>query len=69
MEGDGLTFSATGLPDGLSIDASGNITGTIDSSASQDGPFTVVITADDGNGGSVTDTFTWTVTNLSLIHI
>ncbi len=64
LEGDSLTFSATGLPVGLSIDgASGLISGTLDSSASASGPYTVVITADDGNGGTVTDTFTWAVTN------
>ena len=63
-ENDTLTFSATGLPTGLSIDANtGVISGTIDGSASQSGPFTVMVTADDGNGGSVTDTFTWNVTN------
>ncbi len=64
VEGDSLTFSATGLPTGLSIDAStGLISGTLDSSASAGGPYTVVITADDGNGGTVTDTFTWSVAN------
>ena len=63
-EGDTLTFAATGLPTGLSIDPNtGVISGTIDSSASQSGPFTVMVTADDGNGGTVTDTFTWNVTN------
>jgi CshA-type fibril repeat protein len=62
-EGQSLSFTATGLPPGLSIDTDGNITGTIDSSASVNGPYTVVITADDGNGGSVTDTFTWNVSN------
>ena len=62
-EGDSLTFTATGLPLGLSIDSAGNITGTLDSSASQGGPYTVQVTADDGNGGTVTDTFTWNVTN------
>jgi hypothetical protein len=68
LDGDNLTFSATGLPPGLSIDASGNITGTIDPSASQGGPagdgiYTVTVTADDGNGGSVTSSFAWTITN------
>ena len=63
IDGDGLNFSATELPTGLSIDTDGNITGSIDSSASQTGSFTVVVTATDGNGGSVTDTFTWSVTN------
>ncbi|MDO6440946.1 VCBS domain-containing protein [Marinobacter sp. 2_MG-2023] len=64
---DTLTFSASNLPAGLSIDTNtGVISGTIDGSASQSGPFTVTITADDGSGtGSATrtDTFLWTVTN------
>ena len=63
VDGDGLTFSATGLPGGLSIDANGLISGTIDSSASAAGPYTVEVTVVDGNGGSVSDTFTWTVAN------
>jgi CshA-type fibril repeat protein len=68
LDGDTLTFTQTGLPPGLSIDAAGNITGTIDPSASQGGPnsdgiYSVTITADDGNGGTVSSTFSWTVTN------
>ncbi|WP_432199573.1 Ig-like domain-containing protein [Erythrobacter sp. W53] len=68
VDGDTLTFTATGLPPGLSIDAAGNITGTIDPSASQGGPagdgiYTVTVTADDGNGGTVTSSFAWTITN------
>ncbi|WP_298303488.1 Ig-like domain-containing protein [uncultured Erythrobacter sp.] len=68
LDGDNLTFSATGLPPGLSIDTDGNITGTIDPSASQGGPasdgiYTVTVTADDGNGGTVTSSFAWTITN------
>ena len=65
---DTLTYSVSGLPTGLSIDSStGEITGTIDSSASQGGPgsdgiYTVVVTANDGTA-TVTDTFTYTVTN------
>ena len=63
LEGDSLSFTATGLPPGLVIDSAGNITGTLDSSASQGGPYVVVVTADDGNGGTVTDSFNWTVNN------
>ncbi|MEM7703406.1 MAG: Ig-like domain-containing protein, partial [Pseudomonadota bacterium] len=69
VDGDALTFSATGLPAGLSIDsASGVVTGTIDANASQGGPasdgiYSVTITADDGNGGTVSTGFNWTVTN------
>ena len=57
-----LLFSAAGLPAGLSIDQAGNITGTIDSDASQAGPYSVVIRAQAENGASVSDTFTWNVT-------
>ena len=64
-----LTYSATGLPGGLSIHAdTGWITGTLDSSASQGGPandgiYLVEVTADDGNGGATLYRFTWAVTN------
>ncbi len=62
--GDALTFTATGLPAGLTINpATGQITGAIDHSASINGPYEVVITANDGKGGKATETFTWTATN------
>lgn len=68
---DVLTYSATGLPAGLAISPAGVVTGTIDPSASQngntglpaDGVYTVVVTADDGNGGTVDLTFTYAVAN------
>jgi VCBS repeat-containing protein len=66
---DVLTYSATGLPAGLTLNPStGIISGTLDNSASQGGPgsngvYTVVVTANDGNGGTVSDTFTYTVGN------
>ena len=68
-DGDDLTYSVTGLPAGLMIDpATGEITGTLDNSASQGGPngdgvYTITVTADDGEGGTITDTFELTVTN------
>ena len=63
-DGDTLTYSASGLPAGLSIDANtGIISGTLDHSASQSGPYSVTITANDGHGGTVTDTFNWAVAN------
>jgi large repetitive protein len=66
LDGDVLTFSATGLPGGLSINATtGEISGTVDRSASQvsGGVYSITVTASDGNGGSVASTFSWTVTN------
>ena len=62
---DTLTYSDGGtLPPGLSIDPNtGLISGTLASSASAGGPYAVVITADDGHGGTVTQTFTWVVNN------
>ena len=60
-----LTYSATGLPPGLTLNpTTGVISGTIDKSASQTGPYTVIVTASDGNpGGSVSTSFTWNVSN------
>ncbi len=64
IDGDTLSFSASGLPAGLSIDAAtGIISGTIDNSASQSGPYSVTVTVSDGNGGTVSDTFNWAVAN------
>ncbi|MFA5622011.1 MAG: VCBS domain-containing protein [Thermovirgaceae bacterium] len=66
---DKLTFSADGLPAGLSIDPdTGKISGTIDRSASQGGPgdngvYTVTVTATDPHDASTSQTFEWTVTN------
>lgn len=58
-----LTYSASGLPTGLSIDtASGLITGSLGYDTA--GPYTVTVTVSDGQlPRSVT--FTWTVTNVN----
>ena len=56
--GQSLTYSATGLPAGLSISSSGLITGTPTTAGSS----TVTVTATDGTGASGSATFTWTVT-------
>ncbi|WP_454694060.1 retention module-containing protein [Achromobacter aegrifaciens] len=64
---DKLTFTATGLPPGLSIDPNtGIITGTIDHSASQggnNGVYTVTVTATDPSGATTSQEFNWDVTN------
>jgi VCBS repeat-containing protein len=66
-DGDALSYSATGLPPGLAIDpATGVISGTLPADASSAAPgglFNVTVTADDGNGGTLSQTFTFTATN------
>ena len=56
--GQTLTYSASGLPTGLSISTSGQITGT----PSTAGTYSVTATARDTTGASGSTTFTWTVT-------
>lgn len=62
--GDPLTFAAVNLPQGLTIDPStGVITGTLDPSASEDGPYLVQVTATDPGGNQLTAPMVVTVTN------
>lgn len=56
-DGGALTFSATGLPPGVSISASGAITGTPTAS----GTFSVTVTAKEANGTSGSTTFSFQV--------
>jgi len=55
--GQTLTFTATGLPAGLSISSSGLITGTPTTAATS----TTTVTAKDTTGATGATTFTWTV--------
>jgi beta-glucosidase len=55
--GQTLTYSAAGLPAGLSISSAGVISGTPTTS----GTTTVTVTAKDGNGAYATRSFVWTV--------
>ncbi|WP_447932205.1 Ig-like domain-containing protein [Sphingopyxis fribergensis] len=71
-DGDPLSFSVSGLPAGLTMDANGLISGTIDRAASQGGAggvYTVTVTASDGKGGAVSDSFTFTVTNPAPVAV
>ena len=77
---DVLTYKATGLPTGLTIDSdTGVISGTIDPHAPtygnidtttpKVGVFTVTISATDEKGASVSETFTWTVNDVPPVPV
>ncbi len=57
-DGDTLTYSDSGLPNGLSINST---TGLITGTATTANTFNPTITVDDGNGGMDSTSFTWTV--------
>ena len=59
-DGDALTYGATGLPPGLSINSgTGRITGNVN----QAGVWSVTVSVDDGRGGADSVGFDWTVTS------
>jgi hypothetical protein len=61
-DGDALTYEASGLPPGVSIDAqTGAIAGTIAEGASAGSPYAVSVTVGDGSEVDDLDTFMWTV--------
>jgi hypothetical protein len=57
-----LSYTASNLPDGLSIDPNlGIITGTVADDAMSNTPYSVTVTATDGNGLVASQTFSWLV--------
>ncbi len=60
-DGDELTFTAVNLPPRVDIDENGVITGV--ASNANDGTHFIVVTADDGNGGTVSDGFRLIINN------
>jgi Putative Ig domain len=60
--GAALTYSATGLPTGLSINSS---TGLISGTPTATGSFNVTVTAKDSTGATGSASFTWTITSAS----
>jgi YVTN family beta-propeller protein len=63
-DGDALTWSATGLPPGMVLNAS---TGLISGSPSASGSFTVQLRVIDGRGGSASTSFTWSVIDAGVV--
>ena len=67
-DNDALVYTATGLPVGISIDpASGLISGTLGSSASQSAPYSISVTVDDGVSSIVTTGFVMDVLNIAPV--
>ncbi|MGJ8597540.1 putative Ig domain-containing protein, partial [Sulfitobacter sp.] len=63
-DSDALLFDAIGLPEGLQIDPlTGIISGTIESNASQYGPYLITVIATDADGDRAESTFTITALN------
>jgi large repetitive protein len=58
-DGDPLSFTATGLPAGLTLAAA---SGVISGTPTTAGASTVVVSASDGRGGTGSTTFGWTIT-------
>jgi hypothetical protein len=56
VDGEPLTYSATGLPGGLEMSSTGLISGTINYTASSRSPYEVTVTVNDGS-----TSFTWIV--------
>ncbi len=64
-----LTYAASGLPNGLSINTStGLISGTVGSGATAIGSFTSTVTVGDGTN-TASDTFSWTITGTGTITL
>ncbi|MFH1103438.1 MAG: putative Ig domain-containing protein, partial [Actinomycetota bacterium] len=64
--GESITYSASGLPAGVTIDTdSGLVSGTISYTAAAGSPYSVTLTVTDAGGTTDVDTFSWTVTNVN----
>src|SRR5262249_10290418 len=68
LDDEPLTFSATGLPDGLMIDPfTGTMTGTLTPGAiTSSTPHVVTVSAEDPGGNLTNQTFTWVVNDTTL---
>ena len=66
-DGGTITYSATGLPAGLSISSAGLISGTSSAGSAAGGPYNVTVFATDSTY-TATDNFTWTVMPQVSLH-
>ena len=65
---DSLTYSASGLPSGLTINSSsGLISGTLTSTADASSPYHVTVNATDGTY-SDSQSFTWLVSHVLIVN-
>lgn len=65
-DGNDLSFSATGLPSGVSINSdTGVISGRLGYSSAHASPYTTVVTVADAFGGQDTEPFTWTIADVN----
>ncbi|MEM7274390.1 MAG: putative Ig domain-containing protein [Actinomycetota bacterium] len=67
LDGDPLTFSATGLPPGLDLSPAGVLSGTIPEGGEAGSPYQVIVSVQDGAGGSDQASFLWEVTSAPMI--
>ena len=58
-----LTYTVTGLPPGLTMSATGQITGTLSYTSS--GAYAVTVTVTDPAGKTASAAFSWTVTDVN----
>ena len=65
-DGDDLSFSATGLPSGVSINGdTGVISGTLGYSSAHSSPYATVVEVKDSLGGKDHESFIWTISDVN----
>ncbi|MCP4964639.1 MAG: tandem-95 repeat protein [bacterium] len=63
---DDLSFSASGLPPGISINTNtGSVSGTLGYTTAAASPYTTVVKVADGEGGEDTESFIWSIDDLN----
>ena len=68
-DGDALIFTGTTLPSWLALTDNGNNTATLNGTPTAGGTYSVLLTVDDGNGGTATQGFDITVPYLPKTYV